>query len=245
MKDKRLLGGALLALLIIMGVVAKFVFFRHPFLYAGTIEATKVDVAARVSSVIDRLLVNEGNSVEGNQTLLTLACEDYRNSATLAKENFDRTDHLYRQGSQPKEAFDQAQYRWNDAHLKLDWCTVASPLAGTVLSKYHEPGEQVEPGTRLFTLANLKEPYAYIYVPQPKIARLSLGQKVVGYLPELDMKAFDGTIVQIGNEAEFTPKNVQTRDERTRLIFAVKIQFDNPQRVLKPGMFIEVKLPES
>jgi HlyD family secretion protein len=103
----------------------------------------------------------------------------------------------------------------------------------------------VDPATRLFTLADLSQPYAYVYVPQPKIAGLSLGAKVTGYLPEMRMKEFAGTIVQIGDEAEFTPKNVQTRDERTRLVYAVKVEFANPQEVLKPGMSIEVKLPES
>ena len=58
------------------------------------------------------------------------------------------------------------------------------------------------------------------------------------------MKPFDGQIISIRNEAEFTPKNVQTRDERTRLVYGVKVQFQNPTRILKPGMTIEVKLPE-
>ena len=102
----------------------------------------------------------------------------------------------------------------------------------------------VNPGTRLFTMANLDEPYAYIYVPQPLIAKLSLGQKLTGYLPELGMRPFEGSIVQIGEQAEFTPKNVQTRDERTRLVFAVKVLFKNDGSVLKPGMSIEVKIPE-
>lgn len=244
MKDKKPLIGIVVAL-IVAAIVVKLVYFRGDFLYAGTVEATKVDVPARVSSVIDAQRVKEGDHVSANQTLLTLKCEDYKNSAELAKANFDRTEHLYKQGSKPKEAFDQALYSWNDARLKLDWCNVASPLAGAVLNKYHEPGEMVDPGTRLFTLADLKQPYAYVYVPQPKIARLSLGQKVVGYLPEMGMKSFEGSVIQIGDEAEFTPKNVQTRDERTRLVFAVKIQFVNPNEVLKPGMFVEVKLPES
>lgn len=244
MKDKKVLGGIVAVVLVAAAVVVKLVFFRSDFLYAGTVEATKVDVPARVSSVIESRKVDEGDRVKKDQTLLTLKCEDYKNNAALAKANFDRSEHLYKEGSQPKETFDLMQYRWNDARLKLEWCEVQSPLTGAVLSKYHEPGEMVDPGTRLFTLADLSRPYAYVYVPQPKVARLSLGQKVTGYLPEMGMKAFDGSVVQIGDEAEFTPKNVQTRDERTRLVFAVKVEFSNPQEILKPGMFVEVRLPE-
>lgn len=236
-----------IAVLVFIGgaaFVARYFLFKDSFYYAGTIEATKVDVSARVSSVIGTLQVKEGQQVKNDQTLLTFACEDYKIAAELAKQNFDRTERLYHQGSQPKEGFDLAKNRWDDANLKLNWCRVAAPLTGTVLTKYHEVGEMVNPGTRLFTMANLNEPYAYIYVPQPLIAKLSLGQKLTGYLPELGMRPFEGTIVQIGDQAEFTPKNVQTRDERTRLVFAVKVQFKNDGSVLKPGMSIEVKIPE-
>jgi len=103
----------------------------------------------------------------------------------------------------------------------------------------------VSPGTRLFTLANLREDiYAFIYVPQNLVAGLKLDEKLEGYLPELNMKRFDGTIIKISDEAEFTPKNVQTREERTRLVYAIKVSFDNPEEVLKPGMTIEVKLQD-
>jgi HlyD family secretion protein len=244
MKDKKALAGILAVLLVAAGAAAKLLYFRSDFLYAGTIEATKVDVPARVSSVISGLNVREGDHVTANETLLTLKCEDYRNNAELAKSNFDRAERLFKEGSQPKETYDLMRFRWNDARIKLEWCDIQSPLAGSVLNKYHEAGEMVDPGTRLFTLADLRRPYAYVYVPQPKIAKLALGQKVTGYLPEMGMKAFDGAVVQIGDEAEFTPKNVQTREERTRLVFAVKVEFANPGEILKPGMFIEVRLPE-
>jgi HlyD family secretion protein len=66
---------------------------------------------------------------------------------------------------------------------------------------------------------------------------------VNGYLPEAGDRAFPGRISVIYSEAEFTPKNVQTRSERTRLVFAVKVSFPNPDETLKPGMTVEVELP--
>jgi HlyD family secretion protein len=228
------------------GTVVKLLFFRENFLYAGTIEATKVDVPARVSSVISTRPANEGDHINSGQTLMTLACEDYKLVASISNTDYDRADRLFRQGSQAKENYDQMKNRKDDADLKVSWCDIRSPLNGVVFKKYHEVGELVSPGTRLFTLANLKDDiYAYIYVPQDLIATLSLGQKVQGTLPELKSKRFSGTITQISNEAEFTPKNVQTREERTRLVFAVKVAFENADETLKPGMTIEVKLPET
>ena len=105
----------------------------------------------------------------------------------------------------------------------------------------------MNPGTKILTLANIREIWAYIYVPQPLIARLSPGMKVKGYLPELNNREFDGVIMKINDEAEFTPKNVQTQAERERLVFGVKVSFrdSNAEEVLKPGMTIEVVLPKT
>ena len=119
-----------------------------------------------------------------------------------------------------------------------------SPLTGSVLTRYHEPGEQVAPGTKLFTLADLREVWAYVYVPQTLLAQIKVGMDVDGHLPELGDKTVPGRVIKINDEAEFTPKNVQTRQERTRLVYGVKVLFPNAQGLLKPGMPIEVALPE-
>ncbi len=231
--------------IIVLGVVIKLAFFRENFLYAGTIEVTKIDLPARVSSVIQKLNVREGDRLQRGQAMLTLSCEDYKLAQEIANRDYERADKLFRVGSQPKEIYDNMKNRKEDTDLKINWCNITSPITGVVLNKYHEEGEMVTPGTRLFTIASLKENvYAYIYVPQNLVAKLALGEKLTGYLPELDMKEFQGSITQVGDEAEFTPKNVQTREERTRLVYAIKVSFQNDQEILKPGMTIEVKIPE-
>jgi HlyD family secretion protein len=233
-------------LMLAIGIGIKFFFFKTPFVYDGTIEATKVDVPARVTSVISKLSVKEGDHVQKNQSLITLSCEDYKLAQEIATSDFDRADRLFKAGSQPRETYDQMKNKKEDADLKVSWCDVTSPLTGIVLNKYHEEGEMVTPGTRLFTLANLKEDiYAYIYIPEELVATVKLGEKLTGTLPELNQKKFEGTVTQVSDEAEFTPKNVQTREERTRLVYAIKVAFSNPDEILKPGMTIEVKLPEN
>jgi HlyD family secretion protein len=141
---------------------------------------------------------------------------------------------------------DLVKNRKDDADVRMSWCRVQSPIDGTVLSRYHEPGEWVAPGTKMLTLANIKNIWAYIYVPQPAVARLKPGQKLVGRLPEMPGRDFAGTILKINDEAEFTPKNVQTRGERERLVFGVKVSFlgVNDDETLKPGMTIEIELPK-
>jgi len=244
MKDKRKKIAVVVLVLAALAVVVKLIFFHSEFLYAGTIEATEVDIPARVASVIASRDVDEGQHVKEGQTLMRLACEEHKIAANLANDNYARALRLFKEGSQSKENLDQSKNRKEEADLRIAWCTVVSPLSGVVLNKYREAAEWVTPGTRLFTLADLREVWANIYVSQQMVAKLSLGQKVTGFLPELNMQPFEGTVSRIGETAEFTPKNVQTREERTRLVYAVKITLKNSQEVLKPGMSIEVKLPE-
>jgi HlyD family secretion protein len=203
-----------------------------------------VDVPARVSSVIENILVREGDIAHSGQLLLVLSCEDIKITATQAKRDLERAARLVNQGFMSPQTYDQTKTRYADARLRLDWCRVTSPTDGTVLTRYREPGESVAPGAKLFTLADLREVYAYIYVAQPELVNLRVGMNLQAVIPELDMHGLRGTIIKISEEAEFTPKNVQTREERTRLVYGVKINFANPDGLLKPGMTIEVALPD-
>lgn len=220
-------------------------FFDRPFRYAGTIEATRVDVPARVSSVVASIAVQEGDTAKQGQVILKLACEDLRIAADKASSDYERVLLLRKASAATAEEADRIKAAHDDAKLRLSWCEVASPLTGTVLTRYHEPGEQVAPGTKLFTLADLREVWAYVYVPQTLLAQLTVGMDVDGHLPELGDRAVPGRVIKINDEAEFTPKNVQTREERTRLVYGVKVLFPNPKGLLKPGMPIEVALPEA
>lgn len=229
--------------LIIIGVLIYIFFIRKTdFLYTGTIEATKIDISSRISSVISSFPAQEGHKVKKGDLLVQMACEDLKLNFELAKTDFDRADRLFKIGSLSQENFDHINGKRDDSSLKLDWCSIVAPNNTSILTTYREEGEYVTPGTKLLTLINLSEVWTYIYVPQPLLAKISIGMKVIGFLPELKMRPFEGRISYISDAAEFTPKNVQTREERTRLVFGVKVTFPNPDELLKPGMSLEVKL---
>ena len=232
------------AVIFIAGLLIWKFAVKSNFYYAGTIEATEVDISPRLSSVISELDVKEGDDVSAGQVMLKLDGEDQKLAAAIAQKEFDRTEKLYRDGAASQEAYDNAKYKRDDTALRLGWCTIKSPVKGRILTKYHEAGEWVTPGTKLLTVADMSEVWAYFYVPQLAVAKLSVGTEVAGYLPELGMRGFRGKITHINDEAEFTPKNVQTREERTRLVYGVKITFPNGEGILKPGMTLEAKLPE-
>jgi len=228
-----------------IGVAVKLLWFEGTFRYAGTLEATKVDISSQVPSTISAVHVREGDHVTQNQLLIDLACPDIAIADQLATINYERNMRLFRSGTASRETLDQVTNRKNDADIRLGWCKISSPLYGTVLNRYHEPGEWVNVGTKILTLANIKDIWAYIYVAQPEIWRLKPGEKLKGYLPEMHDRVFMGTILKINSEAEFTPKNVQTRAERERLVYGVKVSFlgSNDEEILKPGMTIEIVLP--
>jgi len=225
---------------------AAYLWYPRSFRYAGTLEATKVDLAARLAAAIDEVNVREGDRVTRGQALVVLGCEDYRIAARLALETYERDVKLARIGSVSQQQLDQVRSQMEDTKTRLGWCNVESPVDGRVLNRYHEPGEWMLPGTRILTVANVRDIWTYIYVPQPRVAQLAPGMKLTGYLPELGDRSFEGVILKINDEAEFTPKNVQTRAERERLVFGVKLGFNdaNADEILKPGMTIEVELPE-
>lgn len=243
MKDKKKIVIPIV-LLIVVGLIVWFLVRPRPFFYAGTIEATEVTLSARVSSVIQSRDVKEGDLVQAGQKLITLEGEDLRLAAVLAESEYARGQRLFKSGSLTRANLDQLRFNRDRAALRKSWCAITAPLAATVLHTYREPGEMVAPGMQLLTLGDMSEVWAYIYVEQPQLAQLSLGQEVTGLLPELPDQRFSGKIAVIRDQAEFTPKNVQTRSERSRLVYGIKLVFPNPDKILKPGMTIEVQLPE-
>lgn len=246
-KSKLIKIVALAIVLVGAAVSAKYLFFNRPFRYAGTLEATDVDLSAQIASTISAVNVHEGDHVTKNEVLVQLACDDVKVAARLADDNYNRTVRLFKADSVSRATMDEIESKKDEANIRLGWCSIQSPITGTVLSRYHEPGELVGPGVKLLTLANIKDIWAYIYVPEPVMEQLKVGENVTGYMPELNNRAFQGKIVKINDEAEFTPKNVQTQAERSRLVFGVKVSFlgANQSEILKPGMTIEVQLPKA
>lgn len=243
MKNFKLVKIAIVPILIGLGlIVYNFVLKNKDFAYVGTVEATKIEISARVSSVIAKMNAREGRYVKQGDLLVELSCEDIKNSFETLDKDYQRAVRLQKSGALSQENYDHILSKRNESKIKHDWCSITSNIDGKILNVFREESEYVNPGTKLLTLANLKEVWAIIYVPQNLYSTLKTGQSVTGIIPELDNKDLPGEITYISDVAEFTPKNVQTREERTRLIYAVKVTFQNPDEILKPGMSIEVRL---
>jgi HlyD family secretion protein len=114
--------------------------------------------------------------------------------------------------------------------------TIISPTEGIITHKAREPGEFVGPGTTLLTIADLDNVHLNIYVTEVDLGRVRLGQRAEVRIDSHPDRVFSGTVIFISPEAEFTPKNVQTKEERVKLVYRVKIEISNPECILKPGM---------
>lgn len=120
--------------------------------------------------------------------------------------------------------------------------TVRSPLDGIVTEKLLEPGEMVAPRTPIVVVVDLDHAWADVFVEEPQVPRLRLGQAATLFT-DAGGSGIPGKISFISSKAEFTPRNVQTAEDRSKLVYRIKIAVDNRQGVLKQGMPIEAEIP--
>ncbi|MDE5970534.1 MAG: HlyD family efflux transporter periplasmic adaptor subunit [Muribaculaceae bacterium] len=135
------------------------------------------------------------------------------------------------------------QYQTEQIEDQINKSIINSPLTGTVLEKYVEPGEFATPGRTICKIADLNKIYLRAYFTVGQLANIKLGQKVtvIADFGGDEQYEYSGTITWIAQESEFTPKSIQTRDSRSNLVYATKIAVINDGR-LKLGQYGEVRL---
>jgi HlyD family secretion protein len=161
---------------------------------------------------------------------------------TAARERSRRTDA----GSRPEE-IDSARARLAAADARVAQlaqqvkdASLASPVAGIVTEKVAEQGELLARGSAIVVVTDLADAWLTVYVAEPDLARIRLGQPAE--VRTDDGQTRQGKVTFIASQAEFTPKNVQTRDERVKLVFKVKVGLPNGDGLFKPGMPAEARL---
>ena len=117
-----------------------------------------------------------------------------------------------------------------------------APISGIVLSKNMERGEIALPGSSVLTLGDLKKVWLRAYINETDLGRIKLGQPVEVFTDTYPEKAYPGRLAFISNEAEFTPKQIQTKQERVKLVYRIKIDIDNPLMELKSGMPADARI---
>lgn len=161
-----------------------------------------------------------------------------------AKENFYKIKNIARpeEITQARANYQKAEAVVESINKNIRDCYVTSPMNGFVVKKFVELGETVSMLSSLFKLSDLSKTKVTIYVSETEIGKIKLGQKAEIKVDSFPDKSFEGKVIYISPEAEFTPKNIQTKDERTKLVFAVKIEIPNPKQELKTGLPADVKI---
>lgn len=237
---------------------------------SGTVEVTEVDLGFKIPGRIARLTLDEGQEVAKGELLAALDDAELRSvvdqgraqvrhaeaDMERAARDFDRASELAGQGvvssqqldgatrnrAVARSQLDIAQAGLRAARVRLSDAVLSSPLSGVVLERSAEPGETVAAGRTVYTIGNLDAPWIRVYVRENKLGLVKLGQSAEVSVDSFPGKIYQGTVSHIASEAEFTPKNVQTREERVKLVFGVKVNVRNENGELKPGMPADVKI---
>jgi HlyD family secretion protein len=225
---------------------------------SGTIEVKEVDIASRVNARVLKIRADEGKKVakgevlaelddsvvaaqkDAAETVLANAVKNYErgknliNSDSISASTFEQVTAAY---ISAKAAYAQAKVLYDDAEVKAPW-------DGLILKKHVEEGELVSANTPIFTIGDMGTAKVKIYVPLTDLAGIKYGQEAQVSIDGLENRKFTGKITYISGEAEFTPKNVQTKDERVKEVFEVEVTVPNPEYILKPGIPADVVLKQ-
>jgi HlyD family secretion protein len=235
----------------------------------GQILEMKVDEGDRINEG-DTLVILEHKEIlaQEKQALASLfaAEQTLKEIQTRRQElakNLERIEAVHREGAVADQDLEDLQTQFkvlqaqeekaaaglNAARAALDLvrtqaanATITSPLSGVVLARNFNEGETIFPGTSIFTISDLKTVWLKIYVPEKDLGRVSIGAQTDVSVDTYPGKMFSGKVSWIASKAEFTPRNIQTKDDRAQLVFAVKITLKNEDEQLLPGMPADAKI---
>jgi HlyD family secretion protein len=198
---------------------------------------------ASLRQALERLdLVKEGprkEDIEGAKAQVARSRAGIR-LAEAARIELDRT----RQEVAARQAdIEQARAQLAVLETQLQDAVLVSPIDGVVLVKSTEPGEVVAAGTNVVTVGDIENPWLRAYINQTDLGRVKLGDEVEITTDSFPGKTYKGRVSFIASEAEFTPKQIQTREERVKLVYRIKVEVPNPQHELKLNMPAEAVIP--
>ncbi len=137
-------------------------------------------------------------------------------------------------------AYEQARAEVEVLRKKIADCTITAPRDGTVLHRLAEPGEVVAPGSVVAIIADLTTVKVIVFVPEKELGFVKPGMRATVHTDSFPHTPIPAVVARIADTAEFTPKTIQTRDERVKTVFRVELRAENQEGILKPGMPVDV-----
>jgi HlyD family secretion protein len=151
----------------------------------------------------------------------------------MAEQNIAQTEAMLEQA---ESALVQIEAQLALIDTQAEKLIMVSPIDGVVLTRSIELGEIIQPGLVAMTIAPLDELTVTVYIPEDRYGEVSLGDVATLTVDSFSDESFEATVIHIADQAEYTPRNVQTKEERQTTVFAVKLSVTNVDGKLKPGM---------
>jgi HlyD family secretion protein len=231
---------------------------------SGNIEGDEVRISFRVEGQIEELIADEGWNLKVgdivarlNKDELTKKKEEAAASLKLAEYQYEldqldyvRAENLFKEGAVSAQQRDAAKTKADTdkanveqlraslelAKIRLGWADLASPLNGYVVTKSALQGEVVQIGAPVFSAIDLNNIWVTAYINEADLGRIKLNQKAYVMTDSYPGKKYNGWISFICQQTEFTPKYIQTQEERVKYVYRIKVRVDNSSLDLKPGM---------
>lgn len=218
---------------------------------SGTIETEQVAISPQASGRIVEAPAEEGVPVKKGDilyrldaTTAQLQIQQAQAGASAAQAAYDQAVRDKKKASEKAAAqaqLDQANVAIQLAQVQFGYATVASPLDGVLSSIAAKAGENAAPGNTLAIVSNPASLTVTIYVPESRIGEVKLGQE--GTLTtDSTSRTYHAKVVFIGSQAEFTPASIETKDQRVKLVYQVKLRITDSDLAIKPGMPADVVL---
>ncbi|MFA4889405.1 MAG: efflux RND transporter periplasmic adaptor subunit [Candidatus Omnitrophota bacterium] len=237
---------------------------NKPIKVSGNIEGNDVRISFRVDGQMTELLTDEGMVIKKDDIVARLNKDELSKVKAEAEaalklaeyqykldhDDYIRAENLLKAGAISAQKRDTAKTQMDTdsanikklraslelANTKLGWTDLASPLDGYVLVKSALPGEVVQAGAPVVTAVNLDDIWVTAYINETDLGKVKLGQKAYVQTDSYRGKKYDGRVSFISSQTEFTPKNIQTTEERVKYVYRIKVKVDNSSLDLKPGM---------
>ncbi len=234
-------------------------------IYSGVFTGEEYMLKSEVAGKIISFPCNEGDRVAKNDTLILIddrelrmmvVAMDYKVKNMRVKlkdagEDLKKAESLFKGSAIPEAEYERAERKCQSIRLELKSAEatleakkeslnhfhITTPVSGYISAKYAKEGETAIPGAPLAEILDPTLVYLNIYVPEDILPLVSINQATRVKVDAFPDRTFSGKVIFISKKAEFTPKNIQTREDRTLLVYRVKILMDNSEGLIKPGIY--------
>jgi len=215
---------------------------------SGAVESKEYQVAATAAGRIATVTVGEGAPVEAGQVLVVLDDTAFRLQVEQARHGVNAAEAAVRNarddGSSADVAAararrDQAKAAVKLAEVQLGYATVTAPHGGVVVAVTANAGQNASPGKTLLTITDPADLFVRVFVPETRVGDVRLGQSVI-VRADSGGGEYAGAVEFISAQAEFTPNNVETKEQRAKLVYEVRVRLADKSGLLKPGMPVDV-----